>query len=59
MANLKNLPNEEIEKIVSGKLNTDKTVRLIESLRNANFKIETNKEEYLHYAGLTCPEALL
>ena len=34
-------------------------MRLIEALRNSSFKIEGNKEEYVHYVKLACPESLL
>lgn len=40
-------------------MTSDKTVRLIEALRNSNFTIETSQEEYVHYAKLACPEGVL
>ena len=53
LANVKNLPIEEIEKIVSGKLSTEKTLRLMEALRNNNWNSKTEKEDLVKYLETT------
>lgn len=55
LAALKNLPNDAIDKILSGKLSKEKLVRLIEALRTDNFKIECSEAAMIDYVKTALP----
>lgn len=56
LASLKNMPNDAIEKILSGKLSKEKFVRLIEALRSDSFRIETSEVAMIEYVKTSLPE---